>query len=139
MTIDDYIEDIDDPTTRGWVLLLHDIILSLVPQARPSIKFGVPFYDYHRWLCYWSVYDRRVELSFPYGYLLSNEQGLLTDAPAKGKGKQLSQVRKCIIQSLDDVQSESLQEVIAEAALLNEEAAKAGLKNYARGKKEGRK
>lgn len=78
-------------------------------------------------------------MSFLYGYLLSNEQGLLSAAPANDKGKNdLAQVRKIFISDEATLQSEGLLEVIAEAALLNEVAAKEKVKNYARAKHEKR-
>jgi hypothetical protein len=139
MTIEDYIESIENPTLKQWAIVLHEKIVSLLPQVQPSIKFKVPFYDYHRWLCYFSVYEKHIELSFLYGYLLSNEQGLLTAAPAKGKGKNdLAQVRKIFITDETILQSGGLLEVIAEAALLNEVAAKEKIKNYARARHENK-
>jgi hypothetical protein len=137
MTIEDYIEALENPTLKRWAVVLHEKIVTFVPQAKPSIKFKVPFYDYHRWLCCFTVYEKHIELSFLYGYLLSNEQGLLSAVPAKGKGKNdLAQVRKIFITDEAILQSEGLIEVLAEATLLNEVAAKEKVKNYARARHE---
>jgi hypothetical protein len=139
MTIENYIEAVENPILKRWATVLHEKILMLMPQVQPSIKFKVPFYDYHRWLCYFTVYEKHIELSFLYGYLLSNKQGFLSAAPAKGKRKDdLAQVRKIFITEESILQSEGLLEVIAEAALLNEMAAKEKIKNYARASHEKR-
>jgi hypothetical protein len=137
MTIQDYIDSIENPVLQRWATVLNEKILTLIPQVQPSIKFKVPFYDYHRWLCCFTVYDQHIELSFLYGYLLSNSQGLLSASPAKGKGKhELAQVRKIIISEESVLLSEGLLELIGEAALLNEDAAKEKIKNYARARHE---
>lgn len=136
MTNEEFFDTIENPVIRSWAWALHQHILNLVPQVQPVIKFRTPFYVYHRWLCYINPVKDHIELGFPYGYLLSNAQGLLSAAPMQEKGKDLAQVRKVYIHRAEDLNAEGILEIIAEAALLNEEAAKQKIGNYARGKHE---
>lgn len=115
MSIEDYIDDINDPTLKSWGVALHYRILAVLPQVVACTKFKTPFYVYRRWLCYWGVTKaNRLELGFTQGIELSNEQGLL-----RGEGD-LKQVRKIFVDNPAIIQSDALAEILLEAAVINE-------------------
>lgn len=115
MSIEDYIDDIKDPILKSWGVALHYRILAVLPQVEACTKFKTPFYIYRRWVCYWGVTKaNRLELGFTQGYELSNEQGLL-----RGEGE-LKQVRKIFVDNPTIIQSDALEEILLEAAALND-------------------
>lgn len=108
-----FIEQTEPSSIRQWMWQLHDLILDTLPQTRPGLKYHIPFYDYHRWLCFLNPKPNCVELGFPNGFLLSDSQGLL-------ENKHLKQVRYLRIYAEADIHREVVVEILLEAALINE-------------------
>lgn len=109
----DYISDQEEPKQQvmQW---LHDLICSF-PEIEPRLTLGIPFYYRKKWICYLNpTRDGQVELGFPKGHLLSNEQGLLQ---ANGR----SQVRGIKFGSVAEIPVAELQEILAEAIIIDEE------------------
>lgn len=93
---------------------LHEQI-SAYPEITGKIRYKIPFYYRKSWICYLNpTKDGGVELAFPRGNELSNEQGLLT---ANGR----KQVRGVTFYSTKDIPEETIHEILAEALLLDEE------------------
>ncbi len=111
-----YFDDLDNEQLAEIGLALHQLVMGLVPQVQGQIKWKIPFYIYHRQLCY--IFPRKnfVDLSFVQGTQLSNEQGLLVARDRK-------QIRSIPFYNLEEVYREGVAEVILEAALINENIA----------------
>ena len=120
MTVETYIENVENSNIRSWAWVLYNIIHEVVPNVQTKFQYKVPSFLYFGWMCYRNIYETHIELGFIQGAKLSNEQGLLSADAAKGKGKSLTQVRKIFIRSLADLQQPAIREIIAEAALVNE-------------------
>jgi hypothetical protein len=106
----DYIER-REGQQREIMQYLHDL-LSTFPEITGRLNYGLPFYYRKRWVCYLNpTKDGQVELGFPRGWELSNEQGLL-----ETKGRK--QVRSVTFAKVEDIPAEALLEVIQEAILL---------------------
>lgn len=109
---DNYFEEIPNPELRELALAVRHIIKQTLPGVEESIKWAVPFYMHSGNLCYIQVRRQKVELGFYRGVQLSNTNGLL-----QGDGKLV----KHIIFSLDDdIPVKQVQEILLEAARLNE-------------------
>lgn len=96
------------------LLHLHEMICTL-PGITGKISYGLPFYYLRSWICYLNPRkDGRVELAFPRGNELSNEQGLLAAAGRK-------QVMGVVFGSASEIPGETVLEILLEAMLLDEE------------------
>lgn len=101
---------------RGMMLYLRSMILNAADHITERIRYQTPFFDGRSWLCYFNVpQNGSVELGFPRGNELSNEQGLLE---AKGR----AQVRTIAFGSLTDIiaHENALREIIQEVILLDQ-------------------
>ena len=98
---------------RTLMLYLHNLLFSgfnLVAKMR----YGIPFYYRKSWICYLNPTKKGiVELAFPRGNELSNEQGLLSD-----KGRK--QVFSVAFDNVAAIPNEVINEIIQEAILLDE-------------------
>jgi hypothetical protein len=84
----------------------HDLISKL--------SYRIPFYFRKAWICYLNPIKRGgVELAFPKGYLLSNDQGLL-DPKAR---KYTSGIE---FYHLSEVPQKEIDEIIQEAIILDD-------------------
>jgi len=98
---------------REITLYLHQLICSL-PGVQARIRYRIPFYYYHSWMCYLNPKKKGgIELAFIRGNELSNAYGLLSFRDRK-------QVAGIIYYHVSDISPESLMEVLQEAMLLNE-------------------
>lgn len=113
MEIDDFILDLYPPNVREIVQHTHQLIYTLIPSIQSSIKWKIPFYHYHKNLCYINPQEDSVILGFVYGSKLSNIHGIL-----EGSGKQ---VRHITLYQLKDIYEEGVSETILEAVLHNEQ------------------
>lgn len=96
------------------MLRLHQFITEF-PEVTSKIRYKIPFYYRKSWICYLNpIKVDKVELAFPRGNELSNEQGLLQ---ANGR----KQVRGAIFETVDEIPWQSIHEIFQEAFLLDEE------------------
>ncbi len=99
---------------QAVMLHLHHLIASF-PELTGKIRYKIPFYYRKSWICYLNpLKDGGVELAFPRGNELSNEQGLLQ---ANGR----RQVRGAVFYDTNEITDETLLEILSEAVLLDEE------------------
>ena len=110
---DNFFEAIEDPALQELALAVRHIIKQTLPQVEEGIKWAVPFYMYQGNLCYIQVRRQNLELGFYRGVHLSNANGLL-----RGDGKL---VKHIIFSPEEDIPLKQLQEVLLEAATLNEQ------------------
>lgn len=110
--VDDYIYR-HEGQQRELLLQLHHLLTEEL-NLEAKIRFKIPFYFQHSWICYLNAQkDGGVELAFTRGNELSNDQDLL-----ESKGRK--QVRSLWIKSQDQIQDPVLAEVFQEALLLDE-------------------
>lgn len=120
MTIEDYILSLENSAQADLIAAAHDLIENLIPQVKSLIKWKVPFYEYHKHLCYLNPKKGGgIEIAFIHGALFSNEQGLLQDAGRK-------QIKGLLIKNLKELHSDAVTEIILEAAAINEELKRDG-------------
>lgn len=125
----DYIYD-QEGSQQEIMLYLHELI-STYPELTGKIRYKIPFYFRKSWICYLNpTKDGGVELAFPRGNELSNEQGLLQ---ANGR----KQVRGMVFDRVKGIPEEAIHEILAEAMLLDEEVPYASKRWFGRDKGEG--
>ncbi len=111
-SVDDYIYRYEG-LQRELLLQLHHVLTEEL-NLEAKIRFKIPFYYQHSWICYLNAQkEGGVELAFTRGNELSNEQGLLD---SKGR----KQVMSILIENPGQIQDPVLQEVWQEALLLDE-------------------
>ncbi len=120
MTIQDYIFSLENPQQAELMDGAHNLIESLVPQIKASIKWKVPYYEYVKHMCYLTPQKNGgIELCFVHGKLFSNEHGLL-------QAKDRKYVRGLQINSLEELYQDVVAETIVEAVTINEELERSG-------------
>ena len=93
--------------------MLHEWILEY-PRITSKIRYGIPFYYGKSWICYLNpIKAQGVELAFVRGNELSNAQGILDTKSRK-------QVAGLELFNLEEVPFETLNEVLSEALILDE-------------------
>jgi len=93
------------------MLFFHQLLLELNLYAK--ISYGIPFYYKKSWICYMNPRKNgSIEFAFTRGNELSNSQGILND-----KGRK--QVSSTEVKRLKEIPLESIQEIIHEAILLD--------------------
>ncbi len=113
--MDDIITYIEDQPRQQMqiMMLLHSYISSL-PNIQAKIRYKIPFYFQNSWICYLNpVKGGDVELAFLRGRELVDEGGLLS---ANGR----KMVKGVTYQNVEDVSFESLEPVLLEALILDE-------------------
>jgi hypothetical protein len=109
-----FIESCENPDQRAIMEHLHQMLTSL-PGVTAALKFKIPFYYCHSWICYLNPEKKGgVELAFTRANELSNEQGLLDFRGRK-------QVGGIVFQKTKDIPEEAVLEIVQEALLLDEE------------------
>lgn len=127
-TVDEAIQ-ILPKTELGIVKRLRSLIADCLPKAieEPKYGLGVPYYKQHRLICfiwpssfYWGPKKKEtsgkpsmVTLGFCYGYLMSNEDGVLQ---ADGR----KQVYCMYFKSLSEIKDEQIRALLFEAELIDE-------------------
>jgi hypothetical protein len=110
---------------------LRTLVKDCLPKAEEKLSYGVPYYRHNRLICFiWppSVYfgshegrqaaiDKGVTLGFNYGYLMSNDQGVLL---AEGR----KQVYVMYFKSLKDIDDAVIRSQLFEAGELDDSFAK---------------
>jgi hypothetical protein len=98
---------------RELLHFFHDLLMEQ-PGMQCKISYKVPFYSLRQRICYLVARkDGSVEIAFPRGHQLSNEQGILEPSGRK-------YITGLRIKSIAEVPHEALHEVIQEAILLDE-------------------
>lgn len=111
--VEDFILE-QDHQTRQILNHLHQLISSY-PDIIPKICYKIPFYYRKSWICYLNpLQSGKVELAFPRGNELSNEQGLLQSNGRK-------QVYGVAISSVVEIPERIIHEIIQEAIILDQE------------------
>ena len=120
MTVLDYIEETNPAEVRQLLISAHHFLQeTLPPFASCTIKWKIPFYKLHRNFCYLNRHKDHFTLGFPHGYKLAMRPKILL-----GADENLKQVRYLEIRSIEDLYSETVQEILHEAILLDETLAK---------------
>jgi len=98
-----------EPDQQPQALILRDLILDTIPNARESIKWGVPVYEDNKLICSIRASRRHVSLQF-------FDAGASLDDPDKllqGSGKKLRHIK---IYSEADIQRSLFRHWIRQAA-----------------------
>lgn len=90
---------------------LCDLVRQTAPGAEEAIKWAQPVFSLSGPFCFVRAHKRHVNIGFWRGRELTDPHGLL-----QGSGDKMAHVK---IASLDDIRSDALAELIAEAAQLN--------------------
>ena len=102
---------------RRIVFILNDLFVEY-PHVVMKVRFKIPFYYLHSWVCYLNpVKPDKIELVFINGKKLSNVQGLLDD-----RGRKM--VAGIMIDDPEHIPLENIQDIFAEALILDEEKKK---------------
>lgn len=105
---------------RGLLTAAHHFLQeNLPPFAACAIKWRIPFYTLRRNFCYLNRRPDHITLGFPHGYKLAPRPKVLL-----GEDEKLKQVRYLEIFNLEDLYSESVQQILHEAIILDEMLAK---------------
>jgi hypothetical protein len=110
----DYFERCADEQ-RSVLLLFRECILNASVHIEEKWRFNTPFYDYYG-MCFYLGKTKKdeCEIGFIDGFLLSNDQGLLTSF-------HLKMVRHYRVKSQNEVNTAALNALIQEALLIREE------------------
>lgn len=111
--VDAYIANREAPVA-ATLSALRELILRCSPAISESIKYGLPFFTYHRPLCYLNPTRSGINLGFTRGAELSNGKGVLA-----GKGKL---VRHIHIPCGDTIPERLIRETLYESMMLNDPA-----------------
>jgi hypothetical protein len=106
---------------------LRALIKECLPKATEKTNYGVPYYAHHRLICfiwppsfYWGTAPKKdkavakgVSLGFNYGYLMSNDHGVLL---AEGR----KQVYVMYFQNISEIDDAVVRSQLYEAGLLDD-------------------
>jgi len=116
MTIFDYIEETNEPKVRELLIAAQQFLEeTLPPFATVSIKWRIPFFKLRRNFCYLNRHRDHITLGFPHGYKLCARPKIL-----RGESGKLKQIRYLEIREIPDLYSETTQEILHEAIILDE-------------------
>lgn len=116
LTVLDYIEETNSPEVRQLLLAAHQFLQeNLPPFASCSIKWKIPFYKLNKNFCYLNRHSDHITLGFPHGYKLSPLPNILL-----GENENLKQVRYLEIRRIENLYSDTFQQILQEAILLDE-------------------
>lgn len=120
MTIFDYIEETNSPEVRKLLLAAQQFLEEILPPfATVSIKWKIPFFKLRKNFCYLNRHRDHITLGFPHGYRLLPRPEILL-----GESENLKRVRYLEIRAIEDLYSETTQEILQEAIILDETPAK---------------
>lgn len=127
--VEDFIAELTGDEKR-ITSVLRSLILETDPRIQEKLSYGVPYFFYHRQICFiWPVShlpsnefrpsetNHKVTLGLCYGHLLSNEQGVLL----KEGRKQVYIVKYSSMKQIDE---RAIREILQEAILVDEQFAK---------------
>lgn len=105
---------------RKLAVKLRNIVLSIIPNAREKLSYGVPYFWGNHRICFiwpasspYSKLEKGVEFGFCSGYLLNNEDGFLQ------RGGR-TQVFTVTYRSVNDVKVKKLKEKLLEAVMADD-------------------
>ncbi len=99
------------------LLAAHHFLHETLPSfATVAIKWRMPFYKLNRNFCYLNRHRDHITLGFPNGRKLAPRPLILL-----GENENLKQIRYIEIRSLEDLFSDTTQEILQEAIILDEE------------------
>ncbi len=119
MNFEYYVDTLQDAKVKQLTLAFDVLIDSLVPQLIRSLKWKIPFYTYHKDLCYTHASKGRFYIAFIQGWALEHHDFL------DHSGKVMS---KLYIDSVEEMNKPYVSELIVEASMINEELANGGKK-----------
>ncbi len=115
MTVLEYIEETEPTEVRELLLSAHHFLLeTLPPFVTTAIKWRLPFYKLNGNFCYLNRHRDHFNLGFPNGWKLAPRPFILL-----GENENLKQIRYIEIRSLEDLLSDTTQEVLQEAIILD--------------------
>jgi hypothetical protein len=124
----EYIEQTNSPKVRELLTVAHHFLqVTLPPFAACRIKWKIPFYDLNRNFCYLNRHKDHITLGFPKGYMFSQRPKTLL-----GEADKLKQIRYLEIRSIDDLYSETTNEILQEAILVDEMLGKSKVRSCKR-------
>ena len=118
MNLDLFLEDLSE-NQKEIILFLHQQFLDY-PEIQCKFRYHIPFFYFKSWLCYLNPKNKidGFELVFIYGKRMYDESGLLE---VRGR----KQVAGIMINSLDEILISTINELFAQAIILDEEIAAA--------------
>ncbi len=115
ISVSEYLSTLEGPP-RDIMITLHDWLTEDL-NLHSKMRYGVPFYDQHSWVCYLNPLKKGgVDLTFLRGARLSNASGIL-----ETRGRNM--VASITIHSLDDMPFDAIDETMQEALKLDRELA----------------
>lgn len=118
--VDAYIGDAA-PFARPVLKRLRSIVHKGCPGVEETIKWGMPFFEYHGAICFMAAFKHHAAFGFRRRDRLDDPKGVLKK-PASEGGEAMGHLGR--ITSLNDLPSEnSLLPIIRQAAVLNEASA----------------
>ena len=118
--VDDYIDKAND-FAKPILNRLRDLIHKAIPDVTETIKWGMPFFEYHGNLCHIAAFKQHCAFGFWKGSLMKDPKKILTCETAMGHLGRIA--------TLDDLPSDAvILEYIKHAADLN----KTGIKKTAK-------
>lgn len=112
LAIDWYADRATTEEQKGLLYLLHEQIITTLPQVQVTIKWNVPMYTYIRFICYINYHKSHLYLSFTQGKYLTPRSIL--------DRKDVSSVAKYHIYQEKDIYESELIEILLEAEALQE-------------------
>lgn len=101
---------------------IRELIMEASPSMREGWRYGTPFYDHHRWLCYLSLQKGQLVLGFVQGMHLGDPEGVLE----RTDHKLIRHYRPPPPPAR--MNEGALRRLIDEAVMMNEELARARIK-----------
>jgi hypothetical protein len=93
------------------VLALRDLVRQAAPEAKESIKWAQPVYEFDGPFCYIKAFKNHVNFGFWRGVDLPDEEGILT-----GTGEKMRHVK---LTGLEDIREDVFQDLVRDAVMLN--------------------
>ena len=112
--IDLYIQSKEDDSLREMLFFLHDFILLQHPSMSSRLRYKIPFYDVHSWICYLNPLKKGgLELVFLHGQKISSHSEYL-----QTRGRKM--VSGIIFKNISEINESILGEIIQEAIIIDE-------------------
>ncbi len=116
MSVLAYIEETNPPEVRELLTAAHHFLQkNLPPFGTCAIKWRIPFYTLRRNFCYLNRHKDHITLGFTHGWKLAPLRGVLLD-----ENEKLKQIRYLEIRFLEDLYSETVQQILQEAIMIDE-------------------
>ena len=112
-TVAEYIDGLDDWRLEA-VSTLRRLVIEAAPDAKESIKWARPIYEYEGPLCYIAAFKDHVNLGFLRGVDLPDDAGIL-----EGSGKVMRHVKVTSVEAIDE---DALKDLVRAAVALNRSA-----------------